>query len=228
MKVLMHYNPGRVQQTRHAEAFKKIGIAITTNVQADADVHIVSGPHYALKFWRRHPRLLWVDRAWWGDPDCVSIGWIRKDGTRKFAIGTEFRPHPEPKRWQKLERSVLVLADYKQDVTALAKLAAKRFGRVLVRRHPSDEKSFMTMETNLGLVDAAIGTSSTAVFEPLIRGVPTICLDPNNPCASVCADSLDAPLIRPDRRQWLHEMSYKQFRIKEFGLAWEMLREIQD
>lgn len=220
---LIHYNPTLKHQHDHALAFELAGFQATAKPTGDADVHVISGPHFAYRHWVGKPRVLMIDRAWWGDPECVSIGWLQPDGSRVYARGKEPRPHPTPQPWKTREQCALVLTDYGQDVSAIVSAAKARFHYVRVRRHPADECQQMPLQSHLALSDVAIGTSGSALFEAVVTGVPSICLDPRNVCAPMCADSLDAELIRPDRAGWLHEMSYRQFRLNEIPQAWELL-----
>lgn len=221
---LVHYAPQLPHQVRLAGAFKACGFGTVGAPGGDARVHVVLGPHFALDAWRKHPRVLWVDRAWWGDPDAVSIGWLQPDGSRKFATGKDKRPVPKAKPWKDREQSALVLADYRQDVHDIVSKAKQRFGYVRVRRHPAEQKS-ISLASHLELSDVVIGTSGTALFDGVMAGLPGICLDPRNPCAEVCDDSMDAELVRPNRRAWLQRMAYKQFTTEEIrsGYAWRHL-----
>jgi len=171
-----------------------------------------------------------IDRAWWNDPDCVSIGWLQPDGTRKFATGDAPRPKPEMEPWKTRADSCLVLADYNQDVGEIAVQAAARFTTVDVRLHPANIQQRTTaLKSAVRLRDVAIGHAGTGIFEAIIQGVPTICTDPKNECAPVCSRSVEDDLYRGDRDEWLHEMSYKQFSLAEIadGTAWDLLKDIQ-
>jgi len=44
----------------------------------------------------------------------------------------------------------------------------------------------------------------------------------------VCAETIDAPLIRPDRTDWLHRLAYAQFSLDEIadGTAWNLLERV--
>lgn len=224
---LIHYNPHLPHQRDHERAFRSIGFASTHSPKAEADVHVVSGPHYAMKHWLGHPRTLMIDRAWWGDPDCVSIGWLNADGTRTFATGDEPRPHPATRPWKTRQQSAVVLADYGQEIGDIVRQARSRFHYVRVRRHPAEEPSNISLTSTLALCDVAIGTSGTSLFEAVVMGVPSICLDPKNPVAPMCASSLDAPLVYADRAQWLHDMSYRQFNLNEIAEAWRLLSDVR-
>lgn len=235
MQGIIHYNPGLSHQVDHAAAFKACGFAATPKSTGAADIHVVSGPYFAKQNWLHHPRVLEIDRAWWGDPDCISIGWLQADGSRKFATGDTSRDKPDLCEWKQCqwptfgEMRCLVLADYGQDVSGIVAKASKRFNTVNVRQHPADHKSIINLKEDIGWHDVVIGSSGSAMFEAIQMGIPTICLDPDNDCAPVCSDSIDADLFRGDRELWLHEMSYKQFSLAEIadGTAWRLLKDIQ-
>jgi len=224
MVTLMHFNPKLPHQVRHAEAFRAAGIATTPSPEGEADVHIVSGPYFALPRWRQHPHVIWLDRAFYGDPEYISLGWLNPDGTRTFASGAEPRFKPELKPWR-TEGYALVLADFQQNVDELAKEATARFGEVRVRRHPAEsglksgEKPAVSLADDLAGAGVCIGHSSTALFEAVVLGVPVICTDPRNVVAEVAVASMDAPLFRGGRFGWLHRVSWMQWNHDEFGEA---------
>ena len=239
MKMLMHYNMHLKHQRQHAYAFIRgcSGLSITDSRDGDADIHIISGPHFALSRWKHHPRVLMIDRAYWGDPDYVSIGWLQDDGSRKFATGDAARKKPGLYDWKPMiwdtfgEIRCTVLADYGQDVSAIVEEASKRFLSVSVRLHPADAevKRLVTLEEDILWSDVVIGTAGTSIFEAIKLGVPVICLDPLNPIAPVCSDSIHADLYRGERDEWLHDMSYKQWSLDEIasGEAWSYLKDAE-
>jgi len=231
MQKVIHFNPNLQHQVDHAIAFEACGFLAKTMVDFCADVHVVSGPYYALNRWKDHPRVLMIDRAWWGDPACVSIGWLQPDGSRKFATGQVPRRIPGMLPWKTRECSVIVLADYGQNISDIRFRASQRFTTVKTRLHPSDNprKWVTTLEADLMLSDVAIGHSGTAIFEAVRLGVPAICTDPANECAPVCANAINDDLYRGSRAAWLHDMSYKQFSLAEIadGTAWRLLKDIE-
>lgn len=164
---------------------------------------------------------LYVDRAYWGDPDCVTVGWLNTDGSRTFASGTKERPKPDLKPWKHGKRAV-VLATWQENATELAQKAAERFS-TWYRPHPA-QKGYSgpwpvmggPVEAVWERADIAIGTTSTALFGAVINGLPTI-----GRVGSVA--STFEHIRRPDRAQWLHEMSYRQFHIDELETAWGLL-----
>lgn len=230
MQGMIHYNPRLQHQFDHAQAFLASGFTATPKVTGAADVHVISGPWFAYNEWKDHPRTLMIDRAWWGDPDCVSIGWLQPDGTRKFASGDKPRPKPEMRGWKDQERSCLILADYNQDVSDVVFEAKKRFGFVEVREHPANTKRVQpALKAAIVLRDVVICHSGTAGFEAIRLGKPVICSDPQNEIRPVSAGALTDELYRGDRSAWLHEMSYKQWSLAEIasGAAWAHLKDVK-
>lgn len=225
---IFHYNVRLPHQQDHAEAFKACGFDHTPSPFVEMPgVHVISGPHFAYKKWKDYPQTLMIDRAWWGDPEYVSLGWLQSDGSRKFASGDTPRPVPEMADWKDGDQTAIILADYQQDTTAIEVLARARFETVTVRQHPADQKTDEPLLDAIGRHNVCIGHSGTAIFEAIKMGVPTICTDPLNECAPVCSSWVNGEPYRGDRSAWLHDMSYKQFSLTEIGLAWSLLKGIQ-
>lgn len=230
MQGLIHYNCNLQHQIDHAQAFRACGFDSTPSPYVEMPgVHVISGPYFAYDKWKNHPQTLMIDRAWWGDPDCVSIGWLQPDGTRKFATGTDPRAIPEIEPWRTGESSVLILADYDQDTTAIKVFAQERFETVTIRRHPAEHPSMVPLTEALMHTDVCIGHSGSALFDAIRMGVPTICTDPLNECIPACSSWVNGKLYRGSRDAWLHDMSYKQFSLAEIadGTAWRLLKDIQ-
>jgi len=228
MSGLMHYSLQHQHQIDHANAFRECGFDTTPSPYVDTPgVHVISGPYFAYEQWK-HATPLMIDRAFWDDPNSVSIFWLMPDGTRRYASGYEPRPAPELEPWQDGSDTALILADYKQDTTAIEVFAVDRFDCVTVRKHPAECTTDKSLHEALKAADVVIGHSSTSLFESVRRGKPTICTDPHNPIAPVCSSWVNAKLYRGDRSVWLHEMSYKQFTLDEIadGTAWRLLKDV--
>jgi hypothetical protein len=232
MVTLFHFNPKLPHQVRHAEAFSKAGFEITGSPDGEADVHIVSGPYFAMPTWAGHPNLIMIDRAFYGDPECVQIFWLNPDGTRTHATGTEPRLKPELKPWKTWilgECRALILPDYMQEERELVAIADQRFDHVTVRRHPAENGLKSGEQPDVSLADqladhhVCIGHSSTALFEAIVAGLPVICTDPDNVVAEVAQTDTEGLLRRPSRTEWLHRVSYMQWNHDEFGLALNLL-----
>ena len=229
---LMHYNPNLSHQVDHAHAFQSSGFDITSSAFGDSHTHVISGPYFAYDQWVGHPRVLMIDRAWYGDPHNVALAWLNPDGTKRYASGTQPRPGPSYLPWKTREQSALILAGYQEDVTDLADRVRKRFPYVRVRKHPAERRamphdSVFSLTSELALSDVCVGGNTTALFESIRMGVPVICTDPRNECMPVCVPNLDDELYRGDISEWMHGMMYKQFSLHEIetGEAWEILND---
>jgi len=225
VSVVMHFNPSQAHQVKHAQALAQHGVLAVGSPEGDADVHIVSGPRYAMNRWRGHPNLICIDRAYYGDPEYVQMFWLNPDGSRTYASGEGQRYKPELKPWKTDECSALLLADYMQNIDLLIDPLCERFGTVTVRRHPAECRRVATLEEQLAEADVCIGHSSTALFEAVVMGVPVICTDPRNIVAEVSVAGFNQPLYRGERESWLHRVSWSQWNHDEFGQALEHLRE---
>jgi len=236
MQGVVHYNPHVSHQTDFARAFANCGFKITTNRNEPADVHVIYGPHYCLHVWRKHTRVIYIDRAWWGHDESkpgdgyASIGWLNPDGSRRFATGTKPRPKPEYESWKTRECSALILAGYDEDVSEVVFEAYKRFTTVNVRKHPANRThAEVSLEDHIRLRDVIICNQGTAGFEAIIQGKPLICLNPQSELLPVACGTMDGELYRGDRDEWLHDMSYKQWSLAEIasGEVWQHLKDVE-
>jgi hypothetical protein len=171
-----------------------------------ADVHIVSGPHYAKSVWQGHPRTVLLDCAYyhdgktcWHSTDWVSLGWMREDGGRRFRAGTGRTP-PEIEA-RPTEGGTIFLAD---------------FGGVIepadtVRRHPDEEKPREPLRAALRRHRKAIGYRTTALVAAALAGLEIVCKDARNILWE---------------REWLELLPYADWHWSEIesGEAWEHLK----
>jgi hypothetical protein len=200
-------------QLEHAQWFKaglkkhSIDLTITHDINLEADVHIVSGPHYAKKRWLGHRTIL-IDRAIipyhqvrsrWDSEDWLSIGWMNKDGGRHYQLGSG-RKHIERKD-RRSERGTIFLADYNGPV----ELADT------VRLHPAREASSRPLLDDLRRHAIAIGYTTSALVTAGLEGLEVICREPTN------------IMNRPD---WLEVLPYADWRYDEIqsGAVWEQLQ----
>lgn len=226
-RTVIHCNPSLAHQVKHAEAFaagfQRHGIAceISSRPDREADMHVVLGPHYALDYWRRHPRCLWLDRAYWGDPDYATVGWSQGT-TRKFAQGDGARNHPALQPWRD-GRNCIVLSDYRDDGQRMAAMARPHVDRVEIRRHPV-EGGAGTLSDALRGFQIAIGHRTTALIEAAISGLTIVCTDPDNPVRDVASSSI-RDLRQPDRSAWIGKLSWHQWNHDEIasGECWEWI-----
>lgn len=219
-------------QVRFGECFRRgfeahgVAARVTDKPDDAGDLHVVMGPWFALNQWQSHPRCIHADRAFWGDPDCLSIGWSRPDGSRRFPTGEGGRlmPHLMPAQ---RGRRALVLADYGDTGESMAALVRPHVESVTVRRHPAD----ITLADRLqqgSLSDAlrgrhiAIGKMTTALIDAAIAGLAVVCLDKRNPVMPVASNTI-RDVIHPDRQDWLQGLAWGNWSATEIetGEAWE-------
>lgn len=189
--------------------FKRHGLIlnITDNINAPADVHIVSGPHFAKTKWQGHPRTILLDRAYWHDlksgqwksMDYVSLGWMRKDGGRNFQIGVGREPPVISDN--RNGRGSIFLADYNGKVERAD----------AVRYHPDNHRSKEPLWQALRRHRIAIGYTTTALVTAGLAGLEIHCRDVRN------------IMSNPN---WLALLPYADWNYEEItnGDAWEHLK----
>lgn len=175
MDIAIHTNLALSHQREHAEwfreGFKRHGIKalVTANINQEADIHIVSGPHYAKARWIDHPRVILLDRCYYkGDPEHVSLGWMRKDGGRTFTVGSGHAAC-QRKGAPDNERSIF-LADYGGPLEQAD----------TIRLHPASGAKQSPLLEVLRLHGVAIGYKTSALVTAGLEGLKVICKDNTN------------------------------------------------
>lgn len=201
-----------------------INAQISRSADTEADVHIVQGPWFALNRWKHHPRTIYLDRAHWGDPDCVSLHWLR-DGEKHRTSGHMRRDHPSCAPW-KAGRRLLVLCDYGHDGAQEYARCLQHFDAVTIRRHPAADGGGVSLAEDLANHDIAIGRRSTALIDAAIAGLPVITTDEHSPVWPIASRIQD--IRTPDREQWLTDLAWHNWHIDDVlrGEAWQFLRSI--
>lgn len=177
MLIVIHANPTQPHQQAYAEyfrqGFKRHGLTaeITPNIGAQADIHVVLGPHYAKDQWLGHERVILLDREYYHgnftdhprNMDWTSIGWMRPDGGRHFQPGVYRKPaviehHPQG------EGSIF-LRDY-----------GGPMGRAdTIRHHPAERPSPEPLRQALLRHKRAIGYNTTALVTAGLLGLEIEC-----------------------------------------------------
>lgn len=201
-RVSIHTNRSLEHQVRVAnslnDGFKRLGYdsQVTDRATDDSDIHVVIGPHYA-KQQNLHKKTILVDRAFWGDPDYISLAWMKPDGGRIYLTGCpDDRPKPELKPMKKGRRKLLLL-----DYGGSAGVTADE-----VRRHPSEQKPTEPLSCALDRNDIAMGHLTTALVDAAIHGLYTIALSANSPVKGI---------EHFGRKQWLNDLSYMNWNDAE-------------
>lgn len=86
--------------------------------------------------------------------------------------------------------------------------------------------STRSIEDDLNIARCVIVYNSTAGVEAALAGVPVIAMDEGAMAWPVSSHILDAPLIRPDRTAWCHDLAWTQWSPEDLidGTAWEALK----
>jgi hypothetical protein len=173
---------------------KGIKSTISNDPKASADVHVVLGPWFALEHWR-HANTLMIDRAYWGDPDCIAIHWLR-GGEKVFLRDMPPRDHPPLKR-RKMGNKRIYLCDFRQ----------KPEGEYdSVRYHPAEVKNQGSLEDALNAHDIAIGKRSTALVDAAIHGLRVETNDPHSPVYGL-----------KNRRKWINDLAWHNWSMLEIA-----------
>ena len=210
MDIAIHICPTLTHQGEHGqwflEGFKHLGIKarVTHNPEENADIHIVSGPHFAKRFWLNHPRTILLDRAYWHEEktglwksmDWVSLGWLRKDGGRRFTSGNGRRPPrinlpPDT-------GGTIFLADFNGPLERAD----------TIRLHPANEKPNEGLAEVLRKHRIAIGYTTSALVAAGLEGLEVVCKDKRN------------IMSEPN---WLELLPYADWHYSEIqsGEAWD-------
>jgi len=144
-----------------------------------------------------------LDRDYYrGNPDNVSLGWLRADGGRDFRMG-RYRTPPVPLP-HKCSKASIFLADYNGRID---------YDADEIRLHPSTSgPPRLTLDEALQPYGVAIGYRTSALVTAALAGLRVVCRDKRNIMA------------RPD---WLDILPYADWHKSdiESGDAWEHLRQ---
>jgi len=189
--------------------FKLHGIdAVITGQNGDADIHVCMGPWFALERWRHH-NTLYIDRAYWRDPECVSVHWL-KNGEKRRDPYREVRPHPDLKPMKRGDRKIY-LCDY-----------GDKWGSIVAddmtaRYHPAQSTPEESLEDALNRHEIAIGRRTTALVDAAIGGLRVRTDDPYSPIYSLAHGA--------SRDEWIRQLAWHNWSLREIdsGDMWNGL-----
>lgn len=193
--------------------FKKLGynVSCTDDPHAKGDVHVCIGPHFAFNQCLGKPTI-YIDRCLWGDDlEFVTIGWLDSDGGMIYPRSAPSdRPKPELKPWRNTQtQKAIFLFDYGPYPDKEYKAVSKHYS-VTARVHPATKKPQPPLMEHLEGHDVVFGFRTSGLATAVIEGFPVVSFDSRAPVYSVAGhDILD--IVRPDREQWLNNMSYAQW-----------------
>lgn len=206
MSIAIHINPSLAHQIQHGHVllagFKRHGVKahVTHNPQEQADVHIVSGPHFAKRYWLGHPNTILLDHCYYrGNPEHVSLGWMNKQGGRDFVEGTGRTP-PEIQDNATGDRSIF-LTDYEGPIEKAD----------TIRLHPATQQYPQSLLDSIREHRYAIGYDTTALVTAALEGLSITCL---------------AKTSIMSQNNWLNLLPYADWNLSEIesGELWNHLR----
>lgn len=211
-RTVIHCNSRLAHQVELAECLRAgMGGEISYSADTEADLHVVMGPWFAFKRWQ-YANTLYIDRAYWGDPDCVSIHCLRA-GEKIRTTNNPHRDHPAVKPW-KTGRKTVVLCDYGMDGSKLA----QQYGAD-IRKHPAEGEKQPLCEI-LEQYDIAVGCRTTALVDAAIAGLVVHTNDKHSPVRSIQGQQCD-------RKQWLNDLAAHNWSKTEISRG-EMWATIQN
>jgi hypothetical protein len=182
---------------------------LTDSPDTLADTHIVMGPWFALDKWRRAPNVLYIDRAYWGDPDAVSVHWL-KHGEKVYGVKQGGRDCPAVEPYRQSQKRIF-LCDY----------GCEPEGDYQgVRYHPADGGEG-TLQDALEGYGIAIGRRTTALLDAAMMGLQVITNDRHSPVWPISGRL-------GGREQLLRRLAWHNWTIDEIrqGLMWEHLKQL--
>lgn len=204
--------------------------------------------------------ILVMERGYLGDRFAwTSLGWNGLNGRATWPKApndpTRFEEHfgHLVRDWSEREGYALIIGQVRGDAAlqncdiddwyaqAVQAMQARGFD-VRFRPHPEAVKrnqhargleQYMiggTLEEALAGAAVCVTYNSNTGVEATLAGVPVIACDHGAMAWPVCAQGIDAELIRPDRSQWMSDMAWKQWTLDEIanGLAWEHVGAVID
>lgn len=228
VSVVIHTNVALGNQRETAgwlqQGFERHGVSahVTPDKHAEADVHVVQGPHYCFDYWRERAdthRVLWLNRTYYGHPRfMISLGWLRPDGGRDFrnrsAVDGKGLP-PKIKARKEECRRAAVFSDWGRDPIADIERALAKYDEVQFRPHPEERdisvsvpvmaKPRWGLDAVFAWADVAVGHSTTALVDARINGLHVDCSDPHNPV-------VDDP---DDDDLWINRLSWANWSMDE-------------
>lgn len=208
-------NPALSHQLDHARAWRAglkrhgIDLVVTHDRDYQADMLILSGPNYAPTR-RGDDNVLYIDRAYWGDPDSVSIHWLN-DGEKVFTGCTADRPHPALLPYRTSQKRIY-LCDYGHRA---------RGHYDAVRLHPTEGGTGSLQEAMQGY-GVAVGRRTTALVDAAIAGLVVETDDEHSPVWPIRG-------LKGNRGDWITGLAWHNWSLTEIeeGDAWAYLSPLQ-
>lgn len=206
MRVAIHVNLATQWQPRYGDALlaglKRRGHQprLVYNRTERDDLTIVQGPNWCRDLHRKG-HCIYIDRAFWGDPDAVSVHWLSDNKKVYNWSGRPGRYHP-PLQPMKAGNRVVVLNDYGEDFTDSNSEAT-------IRSHPGRGHNGESLEACLARHDIAMGGCSTAMVAAAIAGLRVVSHVKPSPVEPLSNQ------LNPDRESWIRSLSWHNWTFDE-------------
>lgn len=172
-------------------------------------------------------RLARISASWGG---YGYRGAIPKVASQRFEI--ECQPWKDGGEYAlllcQMPRDRILPSDYEKWLASMT-VELKRRSQMVYRPHPCVEQRSVTLAEDLAGAEYAVTYCSNSAVEAVLAGVPTICFDRSCAAWPVCSKMLGL-IQRPDRSQWLAELSWRNWTLDEIasGLMWDFLKEFEN
>lgn len=157
-------------------------------------------------------------------------------------IDLPIRPCPELQPWKDTGEFVQIIAPGWNEerywrtpskrlpeswVSDIAREASETFGlpakiRYHPRAMPEGYRRLPPLDTTFEETAVSVGYSSLSAVQTVIAGVPTVVIHPRSPAFIMGCSYMG--IVRPDRTEWLHELSHRQYRMDDIAGAVEYIR----
>lgn len=112
-------------------------------------------------------------------------------------------------------------------VADTAREASETFGlpakiRYHPRSMPGRQRRMPSLESTFEETAISVVYSSLCAVQTVIAGIPTVVMHPRSPAFAVGSPDMSA--VRPAREEWLHDLSYRQYGMRELGPAVEYIQ----
>lgn len=227
MRIAVHYNPSIKWQAQRAPQFlaglKTLGFEahLTTNRQRESDIAVLLGTTY-FRAVEATGRYLLVDRASFGDPHYVQLVWDGHGRRGNHCVPDEHDVRPievDVHKWEKNGSRIIVcgqtetyspeyrcLEDWYDEVSPFA---------THFRHHPAGgNPTGLPLAQDWTDCRLAICLNSSVAVEAVLGGIPTVTMDEHSLAWDVTSHDPGVSLT-PDRRDWLHWLTWTQWRWDE-------------
>lgn len=200
-------------------------------------------------------KCLIMERGYIGDRFAwTSLGWNGLNGNASFNAaadtGGRFNAYygdlVEP--WRDQSGPAVIMSQVAGDMSLIGidyynwlnetYVALKQLGHdVYLRKHPLTRptQKFPNIPIMEGTLNGALDNAgfivtynSNSGVDSVIRGVPAISLNRGSIAYPVTSHDLTNPIIKPNREQWLIDLSWRQWSLDEIksGLVWEYIKPV--